>query len=379
MAVIIVLVIILICAACLYLKGSTVLGLASIIAALCAGFIAFSYFESVAAIFIKKNSMPTVAHTVSFLLLFVLPFLIFEVIIIQITREGIDLGFIAERIGRVICGIFLGLIVSGYLLVALSMAPLSHKAPYQRFDQTKPDVENPSKGPLNADGFVTGWFSIASNGSLSAKKCFASLHPDFLDEAFLNRLKVKDRVPNVTKIGNRAMEVPRKIAIWPAPEDVKNADDPNEIIDPKPGHNLTIVRLGITRSGINRDGRFMTLSQLRIICKQQDEADKPFSGKSRNVYPIGYMKTAGQLQLKNLGEPIETSLPEKKKRNKTNIEVKWIDFVFDVPNGYVPVLAGFRQNVILELPKPVTADKAPEIIPFEIEETTKKKDNTTDK
>ncbi len=375
MAVIIVLVIILICVACLYLKGSTVLGFASIIAALCAGFIAFGYFESVAAIFIKKNSMLPWVHTVSFLLLFAISFLIFEVIITQVNSKQIDLGFITEHIGRVICGIFLGITVSGYLLAAMSMAPLSHKIPYQRFDQMRPDVENPSKGPLNADGFVTGWFSIASSGSLSAKKSFASLHPDFLDEAFLNRLKVKERIPGVTMtMRGRAIEVPKKIAVWPAPEDVKNADDPNEIIDPEPGHNLTIVRLGRTRTGISYDGGIMTLAQLRIICKQQDKANKPFSGKSRNVYPIGYMKTADQLQLKNLGEPIKTTIKDKKGK----IKVKWIDFVCDVPNGYVPVLAGFRQNIILKLPKPVTADKAPEVIPFEIEETTENKGDNSD-
>jgi len=376
MAVIIVLVIILICTACLYLKGSTVLGFASIIAALCAGFIAFGYFESVAAIFIKKNSMLAWAHTMSFLLLFAVPFLIFEVIITQLNRKQIDLGFIAERIGRVICGIFLGFIVSGYLLAALSMAPLSYKTPYQRFDRTRPDVKNPSKGPLNADGFVTGWFSIVSNGSLSAKKCFASLHPDFLDEAFLNRLKVKEKIPPVTRRG-KIIDVPKKIAVWPAPEDIRNADDPNETIDPKPGHNLTIVRLGRTRTSLAYDGGLMSLAQLRIICKQQNKTDKPFAGESRNIYPIGYMKTTDQIQLKNLGESIKTTLEVKKKEEVK--PVKWIDFVCDIPNGYVPVLVGFRQDTLLKLPKPVTAEKAPEIIPFEKEETAENRDNTPEK
>ncbi len=354
--------IILICAACLYLKGSVVLGFTTIIAALCSGFLAFAYFEMLAKVFINKRTMIPWAHTISFLILFGLIFLILEILITKIIAEELDLGFLAERIGRIICGIFLGLIISGLLITALSMAPLSHKTPYQRFDLTRPDTDNPTIGALNADGFVTGWFSLVSNGSLSGKQSFAAIHPDFLDQAFLTRLASKRRVALATN--SPALEAPNKAGIWPAPQELKNADDPNEMIEPRQGHTLTIVRLGKTKSSNSEDGGSATLSQIRLICKQKDQADKPFSGKAKNVYPIGYISAADQAKLIDLGKSIKLQPVVKRGQNRQEGKVIWIDFVFNVPNGYVPVLAEFRQDNIVRLSKPVTAENAPEVIPF---------------
>jgi hypothetical protein len=44
--------------------------------------------------------------------------------------------------------------------------------------------------------------------------------------------------------------------------------------------------------------------------------------------------------------------------------VKWIDFVFYVPNDFVPVLAAFKQNSIASVPPPIAADQAPPVEPF---------------
>ena len=51
----------------------------------------------------------------------------------QLMREKIDFGEMAERIGRPVCGVVLGVILSGLLLVVLGMAPLG-SYPYERFD-----------------------------------------------------------------------------------------------------------------------------------------------------------------------------------------------------------------------------------------------------
>jgi hypothetical protein len=44
--------------------------------------------------------------------------------------------------------------------------------------------------------------------------------------------------------------------------------------------------------------------------------------------------------------------------------VKSIDFVFYVPDDFVPVLVEFKQNYINQLPKPVPAEQAPPVVPF---------------
>ena len=194
------------CVAYQYLKGTLVKSFVVVITSICASVVAFGYFELLANVFISCEIFVLWAYPLSFALLFILAFAVLQTIAAQLTRRPIDLGLLPERIGRVVCGIFLGLIVSGLLLTAAAMAPIPAKYPYQRFDETSPDPENPGKVLLNADGFATGWFSIVSSGSFSGKRSFATLHPAFLDQLFLNRLvKQSEKEKNITcqTIGKR--------------------------------------------------------------------------------------------------------------------------------------------------------------------------------
>ena len=341
------------CVAYQYLKGTLVKSFVTVITAICASVVAFGYFELLAKVFISRELLVPWAQPLSFALLFVLAFAILQTLAAQLTRRPVDLGVWPERIGRVVCGILAGLIISGLLLTALAMAPLSNKLPYQRFDATNPNAEKPNKALFNVDGFATGWFSIISSGSFSGKKSFAALHPNFLDQVFLNRHKVADGVSIITS--SEAIEVPKKKAAWPAPEGLKNSN--GEPISPKSGHNLTIVRTGIKRKAV-KDGDKFTLSQLRLVCKQKSDSKNPLTGKGKNIYPVGYLKTANQLQTKHLSDQIEIG------QDDFEGSVKWIDFAYYVPNDFVPVLVEFKQNNIAQVPPPVTAEQAPPAAPF---------------
>ncbi len=341
------------CVAYQYLKGTLVKSFAVVIISICASVVAFGYFELLANVFISREILVLWAQPLSFVLLFILAFAVLQTIAVQLTRQPVDLGLLPERIGRVVCGIFLGLIVSGLLLTAAAMAPISAKYPYQRFDATRPDPENPGKVLLNADGFATGWFNIISSGSFSGKRSFATLHPAFLDQLFLNRHEIDGGVSSITS--SKAVEIPRK-AVWPAPEGLKDSD--GRPVLPKSGYKLTIVRLEITNQAIKKGGTF-TPSQLRLICKQKGDAKDPLAGKGKNIYPAGYLKTADELQITKLTDHIEI-----KRSDLDNRGVKKVDFAFYVPNGFVPVLVEFKQNSINQLPPPVTADQAPPVVPF---------------
>lgn len=351
------------CVAYQYLKGTLVKSFVVVITSICASVVAFGYFELLANVFISREIFVLWAYPLSFALLFILAFAVLQTIAAQLTRRPIDLGLLPERIGRVVCGIFLGLIVSGLLLTAAAMAPIPAKYPYQRFDETSLDTENPvgKALKLNADGFATGWFSIVSSGSFSGKRSFATLHPAFLDQLFLNRHEITNGVSSVTSFD--AIEIPKK-AVWPAPEGLKDSDG-NPVL-PKSGHNLTIVRVGITTEAI-KDGGTFTPSQLRVICKQKNDDRDPLAGKGKNIYPVGYLKTANELQIKNLADHIEI------KRSDFEGRVKEIDFAFYVPNGFVPVLVEFKQNCINQLPPSVPAEQAPPVVPF-VEQSEKEKD-----
>jgi hypothetical protein len=337
------------CAAYQYLKGTLVKAFTTIIIVLCAIMVGFGYFEALARLLIKYSpSLATWAQSLCFILLFVLSFAVLQTIAAQLNRQKVNLGLMPERIGRVVCGIILGLLTSGILLVAADIAPLPNKYPYQRFDQRNPDAEKPSKVLLNTDGFVTGWFNIISSGSLSGKKSFAALHPRFLDQIYLNRHTISDDITIMTS--SEAIEVPNKNAAWFAPENIKDSE--GKPLPLKAGYNLVIVRVGISKKAIRDAGKF-TLSQLRLICKPTDYAKDPLTGKGDSVYPIGYIKAAGQLQQKKLNDKI--TIPS----DSFNDRVKWIDFAFYLPSDMIPTLVGFKLNNIAAVTAPVSADQAP--------------------
>ena len=355
MTILIVLVVTAGCVAYQYLKGTFVKSFATIIIAICASAVAFGYFELLANLIIKpddKGGLTLWAQSLSFILLFILTFAILQTLAAQLARKPVELELLAERIGRVACGIFLGLIISGTILTALAMAPLSNKHPYQRFDPANPNAEKPKKAFLNVDGFATGWFSQMSNSSFSGKRSFAILHPNFLDQVFLNRHEMSDEITIITS--SDAIEVPKKNAAWLVTEDMKNSD--GTALSPKSGHSLTIVRVGITKKAI-RTGDTFTMSQLRLVCNKKDAKNR-LKGKGKNIYPIGYLKTTDQLQRKRLNDRVTITQADFDGR------VKWLDFAFYVPNGFVPVLIEFKQNCIVEVSPLVAADQATPTVPF---------------
>ncbi|MHC4620210.1 MAG: hypothetical protein ACYTEQ_20885 [Planctomycetota bacterium] len=365
----VVLVIILACVAYQYVKGTFFKAFATVIIAICAATVAFAYFELLAGLFITRGGnsrFPALvpwAQSLSFTLLFILTFAILQTGLAQLVPKPVHLGLIPERFGRVICGIFLGLIASGLLLTVLVMAPLPARYPYPRFDPDRPDPERPSKVLFSADGLATAIFGAASRGCFSGSRSFAALHPDFLDQAFLNRLNTDDEIPIVTT--SQAIELPAKqpgqqkaLVAWPAPETLKGADD--KPMPSKTAHTLTIVRVGIKKTAIEEAGKF-TLAQLRLICRTRQDAADPLAGKGKNVFPLGYIKAENQLEMKRLNQPIIMTYSD----FEPKATVRWIDFAFHVPNDCVPVLVEFKQNNVARVPGLIRSDEAPPAVPFD--------------
>jgi len=347
MASILVVLIVLGCAVYQYFKGSLVGSLATLMAVIWGGVISFGYFEFLSEVLFVRQGVEGLmpwAQMLSFLLLFVLTFAILQTAASRLIGKNINLGLWPERVGRVCCGILLGLMLSGLLLTAVAMGPLSSKYPYQRFDSTRPDAEKPNRVLLNADGFATGWFSLISRGGMSGERSFSALHPNFLDQLYLNRLAAAD-VSIIT--GPDVIEVPRENAVRAAPEGLQDTE--GKAVPAKSGCNLKIVSVGM-RLGVlkQKNGRF-TLSQVRLICKQ--DAKKPFAGRGINVYPIGYLKTPEQVEEKQLNEPIEMG------RDSFTAGQRVVEFVFNVPNNFVPVLVEFKQNNIAQVPAAVPAEQ----------------------
>lgn len=329
------------CAALQFLKGNLIKSFVAVMTALCASFFAFAWFEQLAnLLFIGRDMMPDWAQLICFALLFILSFAILQTVAAVFVKHPINFGIYAERVGRVVFGLALGLILSGVLLTAVGMAPISNSYPYPRLQ----DPQNPSKAILNPDGFITGLFGIISSGSLSGDNSFAVVHADFIDQLFFSRYKTGTSISILAAPGS--IKLPDKAAAWPAPQGLKNTD--GESVS---SNDLIIVRIGLTNAILRSGGVFIP-GQIRLMCKKKDDKE-PFKGSAKIAYPEGFLKAPDQLQSTRPDEQIRVESSEIKDG------VKWTDFAFYIPTGDSPVAISFKANVVLEVPPMVSAEQAP--------------------
>jgi hypothetical protein len=352
MASIIILMVMAGCAAFQFFKGNFVRAFATFMAALCANVVAFGWFDQLSAILVKNDMLPSWAQAICFLVLFVISFAVLQMLVMTLTRPSIDLGTIPERAGRIVFGLLLGFILSGTLLIIGGLAPLGVNYPYQRFDASKPDLQKPHKPLLNPDGFITRFFGITSSGSLSGSQSFAVLHADFLNQLYLDRILADKRVSTRTKeLGT--IEVPAKAGAWPA---ANLKDGSGNALPAKTGSDLIIVRVGFT-SKLMRAGSSFTMGQLRLLCESKGEK-QPLRASATCVYPEGYIKTPSRVAIKGNAETITLQ------QSDFQAGTKFIDFVFNIPDGTEPVALIFKSNDIVMVHGLVTADEAPKLMPF---------------
>ncbi len=377
MAIVIVVLIMIGCAVYQYLKGTFVRALSTIIIAVCGGIVAFSFFEFLAEFIISRGKEGSLlflvpwAQPLCFVLLFVLTFAVLQTAAVQLTQKPVDLGFMPERIGRIVCGIILGFYVSGLLLICLQMGPLPSKFPYQRLDSAKLDPDNPSTVLLNADGFAIGLFNMISNGSFSGKRSFGTVHPDYLNQLFMNRLKNDVSLLSCSPV----IEISRP-AVWPAPDAVKKQvedfvteyNSRGKLVDQdskksipmsswlRSGYEPIIVRVGLKRSALQADPRvnaaIFSLTQVRLICKRKGYGQDLYAGTAINVFPLGYLNNTNQIQL-------NPDVQLKGDNFGRNGNKKDFDFVFCIPTDHVPVLVQYKLNNILDISNAIApADQA---------------------
>lgn len=328
----IVLIVIVLCAALLYLKGSLFMSLATLFSVIISNILAFAYFEQLASVFIsRKTGGPSFAaywQSISFALIFVLAFAVLQTAVSNLLKKTFTFDSLHEKIGRSVFGIIAGLFLSGALLTALGLAPVKNNIPYERFQPAAPQPASPSKALLNADGLAAGIFSAVSSGSLSGSRSFAVMHPDFLNEIYLNRIATEKDVSLVT-ISN-VIEVPKKASAWPAPAGLKTSDD--TVISSDTGKELYVVQVEIKAGA----GDFTT-AQLRLICGEKDA--ELMKGSAVVEYPVGYLLKSGKVRQTELAKKISLS------------STKTYDWLFNVPAGYVPALVTFKQNNIAPVTK----------------------------
>lgn len=323
------------CAALLYLKGTLARGLIMILNAIVAGFFALGFCEFAGGFLAKYvSALALWSDTVAFLLIYIVVFAGLQTAVIQFDRDKIDMGQLAERIGRPLCGLFLGYVVTGQLFVAAAMAPLPNSYPYPRFSQRNPNPSQPSTPMLDPDAFVVNLFGAISKGgfaALSEPKSFAMVHAGFLNNHYLNRLMISDDVP-LQSISKPSITVPSG-GVREAPSSLRDAD--GNAIPGRPGDKLMIVPVEIVKASLGKNAKF-SLSQVRLICRDMTGNPDPLAGEGIVVYPVGHITSNGRLEQESLSKELTVE--------SSNNRPQPIDLAFYVPNGYTPTLLGFLGN-----------------------------------
>ena len=338
LATLLVLVITVLCVAHFYLKSSAITSFATLISAILGLILAFNYYEILANMLISRGHGEKWAQPGCFILLFMVGVAVTRLLADFLTGP-INFGNPIKYASAIICGVFVGLIISGAILIAIAMAPTNPKWPYPRFGAegravTPASLNNPKKALLNVDSLAAGIFGWVSKGSLSSGKSFSVYHADFINQIHLNSLGASNQILSIA--AKEAVTIPKN--------GVRMLSD-----------NRVAVRTGIrgkeiADGGAMNEGKILfTLSQIRLICKPKAQSND-LSGTAQAYYPHAY-NIAGQPaeDASDLGATIPFSRQDLKKLTA------WIDVLFKVGPSMTPVLLEFKQNTVVSLPKAVAS------------------------
>lgn len=322
-----------------YLKCSVMTAFSTFMASIFGSIIAFTYYEMLADLFISRG-YGIWAPAGCFVLAFVLGFAAVRALADLLVGANIDFGNAAKITVNLVLGTITGLILSGHLLVAIGMMPISGNRLYNRFPTDSPiSLNAPSRPLFNPDGMVTSLFGLFSRGSLSSGNSFGVLCADFVNRNHLNRYGISQGVTPICS--KKAVSVP------------KGNQKPVRTMEIKDVGNITVIRAVISAKDIPDGGAktdkgiVFTMSQVRAIAKPQDRAVN-LDGVGKAFWPIGILEK-GKIVQKSPSEVITYSNQDFRKDTRTI----WVDFVFEIPAGQQPVLLQFKQNAVTALPPPV--------------------------
>ncbi len=246
--------------------------------------------------------------------------------------SAVEFGTPVKAGSAVIFGLLIGMICSGMFITALTMAPIKDSFPYKRYAGENIDPQRPKTSFLNTDGLVTGLFSYVSEGAMSGKQSFASVHPDFLNKAYLARKWGKDGV--FPMAGEDAVIIPSKDAI-------KNEDGNRIVLD------VGLNPRDVADGGAQHDGNVsFTFAQIGLLCEPKSVQ----SGDTAEViYPAGLFRN-GTVDEVAYSEVI-TLGRDKVEERKGYPRAIWMKLAFEVPSNLKPKAVQFKNYARTEIPK----------------------------
>jgi len=329
-----------------YSKYDLMRSLTTTLAALFGVILAFGYYEQLAGLLPIEQWYIEWIQSAAFLFIFIMTLIIICVVVDFLVKTKIDVEKTPKTIATLVCSTLTGVMMSGVILVFLGLAPLPAFL-YTRYPADKPiQINNPSTPIINADGFITSLYAWISRGSLSSNTSFSVIHADYLTGLHLNRHRIANDILAVCS--PKAITLPggktKPVRVW------------KDIPDKPP---LTVIRVGIEATKFSQGGTLGKKLELSFIPGHFRLITKPpgktgnYSGTASAIYPIGHFSQDAPGTL----IPLELNHPFTFDPDDLPKMMLWLDLAFEVPSGQQPILLQFKQNAMIELPKPVPTSK----------------------
>ncbi len=332
----------------------------SAVSAVVAAVIAVSYHEAVITTLLQGKAAD---YATSMVLcgLFALVYVIFRVIVDKTVPGNIRLPVAIDRVGGAVMGVIAGLFTAGIVALAAAAMPFGPSvggyARYEVADRDEVTIPASREGGRQrtadiisqltennftpekkkslfpaVDDMLLSVVQTLSTGSLSGDRTLQSIHPDYADELFGQRLGVQ------VGASRTALNLPGKTAQVTVPEpgvfridqdltknqidaELNGPHDRPVIWKKDPSDIQLIVRLFFTKDAADNDHILRISTGAVRLC-----------GGGKNFYPIGTLENGKALWSNKLDDFLIVDLKS---------EDRGVDFVFLIPSDAVSdVLSG---------------------------------------
>lgn len=292
----------------------------SAVLAMIAAMLALSYQEPIVDKLLG-GKFADVASGAMLCMLYVVIYIILRTITDKFVPGNMRLPVLADKIGAGVMGLVAGLFAGGVLAVGAQMLPFGATigmfSRYATADER--DVQIPTSGQstdtfvynalkdytindnrendrqslyVPADEFVLGALKRFSNqGSLAGSQSFSTVHPDLLEEIYLDNVGIQlgAKVSAINLNKEQEVKIPNLFTIPSVPQSDAEMDairhlklDP--VLKPKPSEIILVVRAMFDRQATDNDNRMRFSPGSCLLVANE-----------KNYYPVGTLENGRHL------------------------------------------------------------------------------------
>jgi hypothetical protein len=293
---------------------------------------------------------PVYARGATFLVLFLVTFLVLRFAADAAVPKNIKLSKMVNRVAGGVIGFFTALVVMGTTLIGVEMLPIGRTVlGYDRFpgehhmqaiegDKTNPgEVAKMHNVWLSPDRFVLAVWKGAAGGGIGLPSWFSAVHPDLSVESYGYR----NQFPGSSRyLHGELLSVPDNGCAWLGAD--KKLTTADGVTLPVAGQRLLMVRSEISQGSAAPKIATDSVEDpyLRIAASQV----RLVTNKGRQHYPVGYME--GGRNFVTL--PLDVGFLVDDFKGSKAIE----DWIFQVADDETPAMLEIKQLARAELRDP---------------------------